>query len=128
VPEHIEHLIVAMLAVGGYSLERAWVLLPDLEKEGLADPKVVETLDEAEVVRRLARSGYDRGPTVTAFMADRLLAIHAAARNGVLEQVSGLMREGRLRDAEMMLCRVKGVGPIVFKQFATLEGVATIGT
>ena len=33
-----------------------------LEREGLIDPQVVEMLTEAEVVRRLATSGYDRGP------------------------------------------------------------------
>jgi len=46
-----------MLAVGGYSLQRVWDLLPSLEREGRADPKMVEILDEDEVVRRLARSG-----------------------------------------------------------------------
>jgi hypothetical protein len=113
-----------MLAVGGYSLQQVWDLLPSLEREGLADPQIVEMLDEAEVVRRLARSGYDRGPTVTVSMANRLMALHAAVRNGVLTQASRLMQEGRLQDAEKTLRSVKGVGPMVFKQFAALKGVA----
>jgi hypothetical protein len=57
-------------------------------------------------------------------MASRLMALHAAVRNGVLIQASRLMREGRLQDAEKTLCGMKGIGPMVFKQFAVLEGAA----
>ncbi|HXG47422.1 MAG TPA: hypothetical protein VNO52_07355 [Methylomirabilota bacterium] len=123
VPEQVDHLVVALLAVGGYSLQRAWDLLPALQNEGLTDAKAAERLDEAEVVRRLARAGYDRGPIVTTSMAKRLIALHAAVRGGILTHAFGLMREGRLQDAEKAFCKVKGVGPMVFKQFAALEGV-----
>jgi len=120
--ESVVHLMVAVLAVGGYSLQRAWNLLESLKKEGLTNPKVVEKCDEAEVVRRLARSGYDRGPTVTWSMAMRIMALHAAVRGGVLAQAVRLLRDGRVKDAEKVLCEVKGVGPTVFKHFAVLEG------
>ena len=127
-PEQIEsdqvvHLMVAVLAVAGYSLEQAWNLRASLQKEGLMDSKEIEKLDEAEVVRRLARIGYDRGPVVTLSMAKRLMSLHAAVRNGVLEQAVRLMRDNQLKEAEKVLCTVKGVGPMVFKQFARLEGV-----
>jgi len=82
VSRDIGYLVVATLAVGGYSHQRAWDLQPNLEREGLADPKMVEMLDEAEVVRRLARIGYDRGPTVTAFMASRLMALCLRLQRG----------------------------------------------
>ncbi len=121
--DQVDHLVVALLAVGGYSLQRAWDALPALRKESLCDPKAVQLLDEGEIVRRLARSGYNRGATVTTSMAKRLMALHAAVRDGVLSSASSLMKEGRLQDAESVLCKVKGVGPAVFKQFAVLEGV-----
>lgn len=120
----IVHLVIAMLAVGGYSLQRVWDMRPSLEREGLVNPEVVELLDEDEVVRRLATSGYDRGPIVTASMAIRLIALHAAVRNGILTQASRFMHEGRFQDAEKTLCKVKGIGPMVFRQFASLERVA----
>ncbi len=120
--EQEDHLVVALLAVGGYSLQRAWDLLPALQREHLADAKAAEELDEAEVVRRLARAGYDRGASVTTSMAKRLMAVHAAVRDGVLAQASRLMRDGRLQDAERVLCQVSGIGPTVFKHFAVLEG------
>ena len=116
------NLVIATLAVGGYSLQRVWDIQSSLEKQGLVDPWAVEKFNEAEVVRRLAISGYDRGPIVTTSMAKRLMALHAAVRGGVLTQTCRLMQEGRLRDAEHMLCGVKGIGPIVFKQFALLKG------
>src|SRR2546427_5460235 len=101
--ERVENFVVAVLAVGGYSLQRAWNLLPSLRKEGLTDPKAFEQYDEAEVVRRLARSGYDRGPTVTTSMAKRFIALHAAVRDGVLAQAIGLMQDGCVKDAEQIL-------------------------
>jgi len=120
--EQVVHLVVAVLAVGGYSLHRAWNLRANLQKEGLTDSKAVEKCDEAEIVRRLAKSGYDRGPSVTLSMAKRLMALHAAVRDGVLAQVVRLLRDDRVKDAEKVLCAVKGVGPMVFNQFARLEG------
>lgn len=120
--QDIQHLLVAMLAVGGHSLERVWELLPALEKEGLTDSQTVGGLDEGEIVRRLARSGYDRGPTVTPFMAQRLISLHAAVREGLFARACRLMREGRLQDAEAMLRCVKGIGPAVFKSFVILQG------
>lgn len=125
--EQVENFVVAVLAVGGYSLQRAWDLLASLQKEGLTNSKAFEKYDEAEVVRRLARSGYDRGPTVTTSMAKRFIALHAAVRAGVLAQAVGLMRDGRVKDAEKVLCTVKGVGPMVFNQFAMLEGGRSLG-
>jgi hypothetical protein len=115
------HLVVALLAVGGFSLERVWQLLPSLEEEGLLDSKTVEQLDEAEVVRRLGRSGYDRGPTVTPFMAERLMAFHAAVRTGLFAQACRLLREGRRHEAETTLRSVKGIGPTVFSHFAMFQ-------
>lgn len=55
-------------------------------------------------------------------MAKRVIALHTAVREGVLAEAVGLMREGGLQDAEEVFCRIKGVGPMVFSQFALLEG------
>jgi hypothetical protein len=122
VSEAVEHLVVATLAVGGYTIQRAWALLPNLKAAGLTDSGAIQTLDESEVVRRLARSGYDRGPAVTMSMAKRIVALHRAVREGVLMAAVTSMREGRLQDAEEILCRINGVGPMVFRQFILLEG------
>lgn len=121
--DQVDHAVVAVLAVGGYPLQRAWDLLPNLQREGLTDSRAIGRSDEAEVVRRLARAGYDRGPTVTTSMAKRIMALHAAIVAGIVAESSRLAREGHLRDAEKTLCKVKGVGPVVFQQFAILEGV-----
>jgi hypothetical protein len=118
----VVHLVVAVLAVGGFSLQRAWNLIASFQTEGLTDSKAVEKYDEAEVVRRLARSGFNRGPTVTTSMAKRLMALHVAVRDGVLAQAVRLLRDGRIKDAEKVLCTIKGVGPTVFNQFVMLEG------
>ena len=118
---HVENLVVAALAVGGYSVQRVWDLLANLRKEGLVNSEAFEKYDEAEVVRCLARSGYDRGPTVTMSMANRLMALHAGVRAGVLAKTVFLLRNGHIKDAEGVMCAMKGVGPRVFKHFAMLE-------
>ena len=57
----MENLIVAALAVGRYSLQRALDLLPNLEKEGLADPEVVGALNEEQGVQRLGKEEAGNG-------------------------------------------------------------------
>jgi hypothetical protein len=73
---------------------------------------VVAVLNEPEIVRRLAISGYDRGPIVTASMASRVMALHTAVRKELLTEVCRLMRENRLKDAETLVCTVKGIGSV----------------
>ena len=117
----IEHFVVSLLAVGGFSLERTWALLDRLREEGLVEPLTVAVLSEGEVVKRLAAAGYDRGECVTTSMAQRLVACHAAIRSGHLERVSSVLREGRVEKAKTLLCQLKGVGPVVFESFKVLE-------
>jgi len=121
VAESLEHLIVAMLAVGGFPLERAWALLPKLRQSGLTTPATALALDERELIRRLALSGYDRGPVVTTSLARRIMAAHVATEKGVLATTVRLMREGNVEQAEKTLREVKGVGPTVFRTFVALE-------
>lgn len=70
---------------------------------------------------RLMKAGYDRGPVVTTMMAARLLAVHAAVRDGIFDHVVELASEGRLDEAELIAVRVPGVGPRVFKSFVLLH-------
>lgn len=118
----IDHLVVALLSVGGYPLQRTWDRLEKLQKEGLTDPAVMSALDEAETVRRLARAGYDRGPDVTTSMARRLIAVHGAIREGILERTLVCLASKKPNEARALLCNVKGIGPAVFENFAALEG------
>lgn len=119
--EEIGDAVVALLSVGGYSLQRAWECLEGLRGNGLLDPAVVQSLSEGEVVRRLGASGYDRGAIVTTMMARRLVSLHEGVRRGAVRQACDHLREGRVTEAERALCSVSGVGPAVFKNFTALQ-------
>lgn len=100
----------------GASKSAIQVALAEAEKAGRlargAAGMAPENVDLAGDLDDECRAGHDRGPTVTTSMAKRLMALHAAVREGVLTQTSQLMREGRLQEAERALCKVKGVGPM----------------
>lgn len=119
---HVDHLVVALLSVGGYPLQRTRDRLEKIREAGLTDPNVVRALSEAAVVTRLAGAGYDRGPEVTTSMARRLIALHAAVRDGVLDRALVLLTDKKTDDARAILCKIKGIGPGVFGNFLALEG------
>ncbi len=120
--EEIADAVIALLSVGGFSLERAWACLEGLRTQGLLETSVVLGLDEGEVVRRLSSAGYDRGAQVTTMMGKRLTNMHNGNRRGAVRRACDLLREGKQSEAEHELCTINGVGPAVFRNFVQLRG------
>lgn len=117
----IEDLIVSLLSVGGFPLERTWRLLPNLAREELTNPEVVTQLDAEEIVKRLVRAGYNRGAAVTRMMALRLIHVHIAVQQRKLVQACQKLANGNTDAAEHLLCSISGVGPVVFNNFVLLR-------
>jgi hypothetical protein len=115
-------LVIAMLSVNNYPLDRTFALFDKLEAEGLFDPSVLASATASEVACKLGAAGYNRGDTMTAIFTDRLLSLGALAKR---ESPSVCQRtlEGRVReDVENLLADVKGVGPRVLENFFLLRG------
>ena len=107
--EHLESVIVGLLAVNQYRLDKAWALLPGLRTQGMASPDTTPE-DEGEATVRLADAGYDRG-LLTAMFAGRVQNLMAAVRDESLAGFGELVESGRKAEAIKLLCTVKGIGP-----------------
>lgn len=116
-------LVMAMLAVNSYPLERAFSLLEPLAQAGLTDPETLHASSEAEIAVKLCAAGYDRGPYMTGLFSRRLSALgRVAAKHGFDELSRVLMGTdaGAIKDA---LMPIHGVGPRVLHNFLLLRGL-----
>src|ERR1035441_2872807 len=72
-----EDLVVSILSVNQYSLERTYQSIQGLRKQGLLDPNKLMYWGQGEIVDRLKAAGCDRGPFMTNLFALRLCNLGA---------------------------------------------------
>lgn len=109
--EFLDDVVVALLAVNNYPLDKAWNLLPALREAGMTSPDAVPQ-DIGEATVRLATAGYDRG-LLTSMFAERIQNLMAAVRRGDLSRIDALIETKNKEQALELLCSVKGIGPRV---------------
>lgn len=119
----IENLLLAVLAVNNWSLERVFELRDPLRDAGLFDLAVVSNLSEAEIARRLTIAGYARGEYMTTLMALRFLSVTQVLSTDQLARLAAAIQAGHRDAAEAILNRIRGVGPAVLRNFWILQGV-----
>ena len=105
----IESLVVAVLSVNNYRLEKTWALLPRFRVARVTDPKFVVTQDLASLTVLLSSSGYDRG-TLTGLFAERIKDLMTAIESGELDELTGALQSHDDKRTEEILCKVRGVG------------------
>jgi hypothetical protein len=119
-----EDLVVAVLSVNQYSLERTYSALEGLRTSGLFEPANLMKWDVDEFGRRLRAAGCDRGEFMTNLFAVRLASLgHFLSQTGV-EQVKRVLRSKNHQLIEQTLLPVKGTGPKVIKNYCFLQGIA----
>jgi 3-methyladenine DNA glycosylase/8-oxoguanine DNA glycosylase len=108
----VDSLVMALLGVNNYPLEKVWNLLPRLREGGLTQPSQVASEDLNRLTARLITAGYDRG-RLTGMLAERLQHLMTAIASGRLDD---LCRASTRKDAtvvQRMLCEIRGIGPQV---------------
>lgn len=108
----VECLLIAILAVNKFSLEKAWKLLPRMRELGLTDPARVATMDMPAAIEALTAAGYDR-KNLTWMFAERVKALMAAVHDGRLDDLARAVTARDERAAAELLGEVRGVGPRV---------------
>jgi hypothetical protein len=68
-------LVVALLAVNQYSVDKAYALAGDLRKTGLTDPRKLAKWSTTEIEAKLMAAGYERGAFMNALFSERLAAL-----------------------------------------------------
>jgi 3-methyladenine DNA glycosylase/8-oxoguanine DNA glycosylase len=111
-------LVVAMLAVNRWSLERTAALSAKLADEGFGNPSLVLSTDAEELAGRLEAAGYQRGTFMQTLLANRIVDAASKFDEGYLKQ---LEREHATQRIRAFLIRINGVGPEVVGNFLLLR-------
>ena len=79
-------LVIAILSVNSYPLEKTFALFESLDENGLLDPSCLAELSAADIARRMGAAGYNRGDTMTAIFTERLVALGCLTNDAKLEE------------------------------------------
>jgi hypothetical protein len=102
-----ENLLIALLAVNNWSLERVFDLRGPLRDVGLLDFDSVTALSEDDVAGRLAAAGYARGDYMNKLMAIRILSMASVLSSDELTRLSEHLRAGRRDAVDATLTRMR---------------------
>jgi hypothetical protein len=117
-------LLLAVLAVNSWSLERVGALYEGLRANGLFDVSVMSDLTTEEIEGRLNVAGYKRGPVLGAMMALRVHNIALSLAEGGAQHLADLEAADDVQAARQYLFSLKGVGPAVVENYFLLRSSA----
>jgi GT2 family glycosyltransferase len=115
-----EDLVFAMLAVGGFSIEKVLALREPFEKAGLFDPRNLAVWDEARLTRELNTAGYARG-MLTGMYAERLARTMRSLARERLSENEEVLRSVKKERVEKLLLAQYGIGSKVLSNFFFLR-------
>lgn len=116
-----EDLVVSVLSVNQYSLERTYESIKGLREQGLFNPTKLKQSDHGEFVARLKAAGCDRGPFMTSLFALRLANLGALIQSKGIDDCAKTISGRDTRAIEELLLPVNGIGPKVIANFYLLR-------
>lgn len=122
-----EDLVISILSVNQYSLERTYRSVDGFRKQGLFDPGNLMRWDPSDIVDRLKSAGCDRGQFMTSLFALRLAALGTLVQARGLEACTKTISGRDTKAIEELLLPVNGIGPKVLANFYLLRGIAQSG-
>jgi hypothetical protein len=118
-----EDLVVSLLAVNQYSIEKTYAIVGDLRECGLVSPQNLGAWEIDRIVSCLKLAGCDRGAFMTPLFAVRLASLGKV----VVERGSSVCAEilaGKdFEEIRRLLLPVNGIGPKVLRNFCLLRGI-----
>jgi len=129
VDEIFQDLLVSVLAVNNYSLEKAYRLCGRLQELGLLDVSVLvgNPLGAGEIRGKLIEAGYARGEYIETLISQRIERIFGAIKQrGSIEYLLSLDCGSDL--VAQKLSGLYGVGPRVISNFIQLRASARPGS
>ena len=115
-------LVIAMLSVNNYPMEKTFGLANQLREKRLFDPSFLLSCDLSELTRRLGSAGYDRGETMTVIFTDRLSSLGRLTNIVPAGECTRILSSGSRDEVVSLLSSVKGIGPKVLANFFLLRG------
>jgi hypothetical protein len=120
-PQLWEDLIISILSVNRYPLEKTYSILDALRAAGLTDPRELMAGTVEEVASDLCRAGYDRGKFMNKLVALRLISLGAHVEHVGIEESERVLTTGDAPHLSEFLRPVKGIGPFVIVNFLLLR-------
>jgi hypothetical protein len=118
-----EDLVIAILSVTQYKLEKTYALLDSLRIEGLFTPSNLMRWSENEIATRLRAGGCNRGAFMTKLFAERLAALGTFVKTTGEQTVEQIILSRDTSTVEKYLLAVRGIGPVVLENFYILRGI-----
>ena len=118
-----EDLVISMLSVNQYSLERTYESIDGLRAEGLVDPRKFTRWEQEEIVERLKSAGCDRGPFMTNLFALRLANLGALIERQGIDNCRKIISGRDANAVQELLLPVNGIGPKVIANFCLLRDI-----
>jgi hypothetical protein len=122
-----EDLVLAILSVNQYSLEKTYLAVETLRREGLFHPQNLARWTSKEIGTRLRNGGYDRGGFMTWLFADRLESLGKFVESVGVEECEKVLLRGETNEVKRFLQPVNGIGPKVLANFFVLQNRSSEG-
>ncbi len=119
-----EDLVVSILSVNQYSLERTYGSVEGLRKQKITEVSTLMRSDSDEIEQKLKAAGCDRGPFMTKLFAVRLSALGAFIQAQGADECERVLESQNAKAIESLLLPIKGIGPVVLKNFYLLRGIS----
>jgi 3-methyladenine DNA glycosylase/8-oxoguanine DNA glycosylase len=118
-----EALVLSILSVNGYPIEKTYSISDNLRKNGFFNPNKLAHYDFIDITRRIDSAGYKRGPFMTGLFSERLLALGKFAREQGIEFCTEIISGDNASKIEKFLLQVNGIGPKVLSNYFSLRGI-----
>ena len=122
-----EDLVLSILSVNQYSLEKTYSHIEGLRQEGLVEPENLKSWTREQIALRLRRAGFDRGFFMTDLFADRLASLGSFVSSRGIEGCEIVLTSTDLSNIAALLMPVKGIGPKVLENFFVMRGMQQEG-
>ena len=118
-----EDLVVSILSVNNYSLEKTYCCINGLREQGLFSPENLIRWNPGEIGSRLKSAGYDRGRFMTGLFAQRLTALGMLIASTGPEVCTKIISSTDPTAIKALLLPVHGIGPRVIDNFCILREI-----
>jgi len=119
----VADLVMAILAVNGWTIDRVYSLREGLKAETLLSLKDLSRSSIQEIANKLNVAGYTRGEYMCALLAHRLKALTISFDSQFERELLNALKARRIEDVEKFLVAIHGVGPSVVRSFKVLAGL-----
>jgi hypothetical protein len=116
-----ENILIAILAVNGWTADRVFPMVERFRTVGLLDFVAISGLSVEDIAERLARAGYARGEFLNELLATRVLSMATVLTPNEVSRLKQCLAEGRTADVSVTLRGINGVGPVVLETFWSLQ-------